>query len=69
MVKYWRTAFDWRAEETRLNTFPQYKAPLRGIDPHFLHLPGQGPAPSPLLRLLASEVREFCRPLRERRSA
>jgi pimeloyl-ACP methyl ester carboxylesterase len=51
LVEYWRTAFDWRTEEVRLNGFPQYKAPLRGMDVHFLHVPGKGPAPCPLLLL------------------
>ena len=35
LVEYWRTAFDWRAEEARLNGFAQYKVPLHGIDLHF----------------------------------
>jgi pimeloyl-ACP methyl ester carboxylesterase len=51
LVEYWRTAFDWRAEEARLNTLPQYKVPLCGIDLHFLHVAGKGPTPSPLLLL------------------
>src|SRR5215831_13160505 len=51
LVEYWRSVFDWRAEESRLNAFPQYKAPLAGIDVHFLHVPGKGPAPCPLLLL------------------
>jgi microsomal epoxide hydrolase len=51
LVEYWRGAFDWRAEEARLNAFPQYKVPLCGIDLHFLHVPGKGPAPCPLLLL------------------
>jgi pimeloyl-ACP methyl ester carboxylesterase len=51
LVEYWRTGFDWRAEEARLNAFPQYKIPLHGTDLHFLHVPGQGPNPFPLLLL------------------
>jgi pimeloyl-ACP methyl ester carboxylesterase len=51
LVEYWRTEFDWRAQEARLNAFPQYKIPLHGIDLHFLHVPGQGPNPCPLLLL------------------
>ena len=51
LVEYWSTTFDWRAEEARLNAFPQYKLPLCGIDLHFLHVPGKGPAPCPLLLL------------------
>ena len=35
LVEYWRTTFDWRAEEARLNGFAQYKVPLHGIDLHF----------------------------------
>ena len=49
LVEYWRTRFDWRAPEARLNAFPQFKVPLHGIDVHFLHVEGQGPAPYPLL--------------------
>ena len=45
--RYWRTDFDWRAQEARLNAFPQYKVPLHGIDVHFLHVPGKGPDPYP----------------------
>jgi len=50
-AEYWRTSFDWRSEEGRLNAFPQYKVPLRGVDLHFLHVPGKGPTPCPLLLL------------------
>ena len=28
LVDHWRTRFDWRAQEVRLNAFPQYKVPL-----------------------------------------
>jgi microsomal epoxide hydrolase len=51
LVEYWHGTFDWRAAEARLNAFPQYKVPLCGIDLHFLHVPGNGPAPCPLLLL------------------
>jgi microsomal epoxide hydrolase len=51
LVEYWASSFDWRSEEARLNAFPQYKVPLSGIDLHFLHVPGKGPAPYPLLLL------------------
>src|SRR5918996_468459 len=49
LVSYWRTEFDWRAQEARLNGLPQYIAPLHGIDVHFLHVPGKGPEPCPLI--------------------
>ena len=49
LVEYWRSAFDWRAQEARLNDFPQFTVPSRGIDLHFLHVEGKGPRPFPLL--------------------
>ena len=49
LVAYWRSGFDWRTQEARLNAFPQFKAPLHDIDVHFLHVPGKGPNPCPLL--------------------
>ncbi|HVZ10080.1 epoxide hydrolase family protein [Rhodopila sp.] len=49
LVPYWRGKFNWRLQEAALNAFPQFKVPLHGIDVHFLHVPGKGPAPKPLL--------------------
>lgn len=49
LVAYWRDEFDWRAQEARLNAYPQFKVPLHGIDLHFLHVEGVGPNPMPLL--------------------
>jgi pimeloyl-ACP methyl ester carboxylesterase len=49
LVEYWRERFDWRAQETKLNAFRQFTVPLAGIDVHFIHEPGVGPDPTPLL--------------------
>jgi pimeloyl-ACP methyl ester carboxylesterase len=49
LVEYWRGPFDWRAQEARLNAFPQFKATRPDTDLHFLHVPGKGPNPIPLL--------------------
>ncbi len=49
LVEYWRTRYDWRAHESRLNTLRQFTVELDGIDLHFIHEPGVGPAPMPLL--------------------
>ncbi len=49
LLAYWQSDFDWRAQEARLNRFRQYTLPMRGIDLHFLHEPGRGPDPMPLL--------------------
>ena len=49
LVDDWRDRFDWRAQEARLNSFPQFKVALDEIELHFLHVPGKGPNPFPLL--------------------
>jgi pimeloyl-ACP methyl ester carboxylesterase len=49
LVGYWQDGFDWRAQEAALNAYPQFKVKLHDIDLHYLHVPGQGPSPMPLL--------------------
>jgi pimeloyl-ACP methyl ester carboxylesterase len=51
LTEYWRKDFDWRAEEAALNAFPQFRVPVGGVDLHYLHVPGVGPNPMPLLLL------------------
>ncbi|MSQ88230.1 MAG: epoxide hydrolase [Betaproteobacteria bacterium] len=49
LIQYWQDGFDWRTWEAKLNALPQFIAPVKGIDLHFIHAPGKGPAPMPLL--------------------
>jgi pimeloyl-ACP methyl ester carboxylesterase len=49
LVAYWRTRFDWRAQEQRLNAFQHYKATVDGLGIHFIHEKGKGPNPMPLV--------------------
>ena len=49
LVAYWRDRYDWRVHEARLNRLRQFTVPLADIDLHFIHEPGVGPAPRPLL--------------------
>jgi len=49
LVAYWRERYDWRRHEAQLNAFRQFTAPVAGIDLHFIHEPGVGPRPLPLL--------------------
>jgi microsomal epoxide hydrolase len=49
LVGYWKDSFDWRAQEAALNAYPQFEVRLHDIDVHYLHVPGQGPSPTPLL--------------------
>jgi pimeloyl-ACP methyl ester carboxylesterase len=49
LVTYWRETFSWPDQVARLNEFPQFTVELSGIDLHYLHVPGKGPNPCPLL--------------------
>jgi pimeloyl-ACP methyl ester carboxylesterase len=49
LVEYWRTSFDWRAQEKRLNAFHHFRARLDGLAIHFIRERGRGPRPMPLI--------------------
>ncbi|HEV8306799.1 MAG TPA: epoxide hydrolase [Methylomirabilota bacterium] len=49
LVDYWRDRYDFRPHEARLNEFRQFTVPLAGVELHFIHQPGVGPRPLPLL--------------------
>lgn len=38
LCDYWRTKYDWRRIEARLNGFGQFKTKIDGLDIHFLHV-------------------------------
>ena len=49
LCAYWLETFDWRRQEERLNRFSHFKVPVDGIDIHYIHERGSGPAPLPLI--------------------
>ena len=49
LVEYWRSDFDWRAQERKLNAFHHFKTPVDGLNIHFIHERGSGPSPMPLV--------------------
>jgi epoxide hydrolase len=49
LADYWRTRFDWRAAEQRLNQFPQFITEIDGVDVHFLHAVSPVPTAMPLI--------------------
>ena len=49
LCAYWLDQFDWRAQEATINRFAHFIAPVDGIDLHFIHEKGSGPAPLPLI--------------------
>jgi len=49
LCAYWRSRFDWRAWEARLNAFPQFTAQVAGVELHFIHARSPNPDAMPLL--------------------
>ncbi|MCB1649339.1 MAG: epoxide hydrolase [Pseudomonadales bacterium] len=49
LVDYWRTEFDWRAQERELNRFAQFKTNIDGVPIHFIHQRSSNPDAMPLM--------------------
>ena len=49
LAGYWQTEYNWRAHEARLNNLRQFVTSIDGIELHFIHEPGVGPDPMPLI--------------------
>lgn len=49
LVEYWRTSYDWRKHEARLNEIPQFTTAVDGQTLHFLHVRSREPDALPLL--------------------
>jgi pimeloyl-ACP methyl ester carboxylesterase len=49
VAEYWRTSYDWRAHEARLNALPQFTTTIDGQNIHFLHVRSPEPDALPLV--------------------
>jgi pimeloyl-ACP methyl ester carboxylesterase len=49
LVEHWRTRYDWRRFEARLNAQPQFTTTIDGQNVHFLHVRSARPNPLPLI--------------------
>ncbi|MEU8900068.1 epoxide hydrolase family protein [Nocardia sp. NPDC048505] len=49
LAEYWRTGYDWRAQESRLNELPQFITEIDGQPVHFVHVRSPEPDAVPLL--------------------
>ncbi|MBN6054044.1 epoxide hydrolase N-terminal domain-containing protein [Nonomuraea sp. RK-328] len=49
LAAYWADGFDWRAQEARLNAFPQYTTEIDGQTVHFVHARSPEPGAIPLI--------------------
>jgi len=49
LAEYWRSGYDWRAQEARLNRHPQFTTTIDGQKIHFLHVRSPHPDALPLI--------------------
>ncbi len=49
LVTSWRTSYDWRRCEARLNALPNFLAEIDGLDIHFIHVRSDNPAARPII--------------------
>ena len=49
LADHWRTVYDWRAWEARLNEHPQFTTTIEGQNVHFLHVRSPEPDALPLV--------------------
>lgn len=49
LMRYWQHSYDWRKHEAALNQFAHFKTALGGLNIHFIHERGHGPAPLPII--------------------
>lgn len=47
--QHWLTRYDWRTQEARLNSRPQFLVEIDGVDIHYWHLASTRPGATPLL--------------------
>jgi epoxide hydrolase len=49
LAEHWRTSYDWRVWEARLNAYPQFTTEIDGQNIHFLHVRSAEPDAFPLI--------------------
>lgn len=61
LAEYWRTTYDWRKHEARINQFPQFTTTIDGANVHFLHVrsPEAGALPLILTHGWPGSIVEF----------
>ena len=49
LAEYWRSKYDWRVHEAKLNEYPQFTTAIEGQTVHFLHVRSPEPDATPLM--------------------
>ena len=48
-ISYWIEEYDWKKQEEQINSYPQFKCKVDGVDIHFFHIKGKGKNPIPII--------------------
>jgi pimeloyl-ACP methyl ester carboxylesterase len=49
LVDYWIDGYDWQARQQSMNQLSHQRVTIDGVPIHFVHQPGRGPAPLPII--------------------
>lgn len=49
LTAYWQDGYNWRKQESLLNSFPQFTANIDGTDIHFVYVKGKGANTRPII--------------------
>src|SRR5437016_519970 len=49
LVTHWLGDYDWRRHEAAMNRLRHYRTVVNEVPIHFIHEPGRGPKPTPLI--------------------
>jgi pimeloyl-ACP methyl ester carboxylesterase len=49
LARYWKTDYDWRRAEAKLNALPQFTTEIDGVEIHFIHVKSQHKDALPLI--------------------
>lgn len=49
LIEYWRTKYDWRRFEAKINSYPQFRTRIDGLGIHFLHVKSKHEHALPIL--------------------
>jgi pimeloyl-ACP methyl ester carboxylesterase len=49
LIEHWRSRYDWRRTEARLNGWPQFKMELDGLHIHYIHVRSREPNALPIV--------------------
>ncbi len=49
LIGHWIDGYDWYSHQRTMNQYSHYKVTIEGIPIHFIHEPGKGPKPIPII--------------------